>query len=73
MDTQTDSVITICLPKLLWGHKNFNFWTLSSFVGQFRPVFSVDIEIYEDKLGQSVDRIFSSHITKVNHAPVMNF
>ena len=22
----TDSVITICLPKFLWGHKNIIFW-----------------------------------------------
>ena len=27
--------------------------------------FQVDIEIYEDKLGQSGDRILSSHITKL--------
>ena len=33
-------------------------------VGQFRPVcFQVDIEIYEDKLGQSGDSIIFSHIT----------
>ena len=33
------------------------------FVGQFRPVFLVDIEIYKDKLSQSGDMILSSHIT----------
>ena len=37
-------------------------------MNRFRPVFQVDIEIYEDKLGQSGDRILSSHITKLHVA-----
>ena len=32
--------------------------------GPVQTSFQVDIEIYEDKLGQSGDRILSSHITK---------
>ena len=51
--------------------KNINFWKLvrAGFhailtCGPIKTSFQVDIEIYEDKLGQSGDRIFSSHITK---------
>ena len=51
--------------------KNINFWKLvrAGFhaivtCGPVWTSFQVDIEIYEDKLGQSGDRILSSHITK---------
>ena len=47
-----------------------NFWKLVragfhpiSPSGPVQTSFQVDIEIYEDKLGQSGDRILSSHIT----------
>ena len=50
--------------------KNINFWKLipAGFhaISTCRPVktsFQVDIGIYDDKLGQSGDRILSSHIT----------
>ena len=52
-----------------------NFWKLVQ--AGFYPIspsgpvvtsFPVDIEIYEDKLGQSGDRILSSHITILNIA-----
>ena len=35
--------------------------------GPVQTCFQVDIEIYEDKLGQSGDRILSSHITFVQY------
>ena len=41
-------------------------WTIT-----YKPVktcLQVDIEIYEDKLSQSEDRILSSHITMYNNA-----
>ena len=41
-----------------WFSCNIKLWT-----GLAR--FQVDIEIYEDKLGQSGDRILSSHIAKI--------
>ena len=51
--------------------QNINFWKLvrAGFhailtCGPVLTSFQVDIEIYEDKLGQSGDRILSSHITK---------
>ena len=36
--------------------------------GPVQTSFQVDIEIYEDKLGQSGDRILSSHITNMSIA-----
>ena len=52
--------------------QNINFWKLvpAGFhaILTFGPVktsFQVDIEIYENKLSQSGDRILSSHITMV--------
>ena len=52
--------------------KNINFWKLVRagfhailICGPVYTSFQVDIEIYEDKLGQSVDRILSSHITNI--------
>ena len=51
--------------------QNINLWKLvrAGFhailnCGPVLTSFRVDIEIYEDKLGQSGDRILSSHITK---------
>ena len=35
-------------------------------VGQFRPVFQIDIDIYENYLGQSGDRILYGHITRLS-------
>ena len=50
--------------------QNINFWKLVragfnpiSPSGPVQTSFQVDIEIYEDKMGQSGDRILSSHIT----------
>ena len=50
---------------------NINFWKLVPAVfhailtcGPVKITFQVDIEIYEDKLGQSGNRILSSHIAK---------
>ena len=48
-----------------------NFWKLAQAVfhailtyGPVQTSFQVDIEIYEEKLSQSGDRVLSSHITK---------
>ena len=54
--------------------KNINFWKLvrAGFhailtCGPVKNSLQVDIEIYEDKLAQSGDKILSSHITIYNN------
>ena len=55
---------------ILQKYQNINFWKLVraalhaiSTCGPVQTSFQVDIQIYEDKLSQSGDRILSSHIT----------
>ena len=49
-----------------FNHKPFFYILFIQTCGPVETSFQVDIEIYEDKLGQSGDRILSSHIANID-------
>ena len=50
-DGRTDSAITICLPKFLWGHKNYQ----RKIVNIFLPIiFSIVLGAQKNRLIETV-------------------